>query len=146
MVLRLQVDAIPDITGVQVQINTTAPAFAPEEIERAMARQPGFRDMRSLTKTGLSQVTLIYDDGMDQLRARLVTERLATARDLLPSGSAPQLVPITTGLGEIWYYTLDWTQPPAGMNDQQQLMELYEAQEYIVKPMLRRIQSMPRCH
>lgn len=149
--LRLQVDAIPDITGLQVQINTTVPAFAPEEIERlvtlpierAMAGQPGLRDMRSLTKTGVSQVTLIYDDGVDQLRARqLVTERLATVRDLLPSGSAPQLAPITTGLGEIWYYTLDWTQPPAGMNDQQQLMELYEAQEYIVKPMLRAIQGV----
>jgi cobalt-zinc-cadmium resistance protein CzcA len=149
--LRLQVDAIPDITGVQVQINTTVPAFAPEEIEhlvtlpieRAMAGQPGLRDMRSLTKTGLSQVTLIYGDGTDQLRARqLVTERLAAVRDLLPSGSVPQLAPITTGLGEIWYYTLDWTQPPAGMNEQQQLVELYEAQEYIVKPILRAVQGV----
>lgn len=149
--LRLQVDAIPDITGVQVQINTTVPAFAPEEIERlvtlpierAMAGQPGLRDMRSLTKTGLSQVTLIYEDGTDQLRARqFVTERLTTARDMLPSGTSPRLAPITTGLGEIWYYTLNWTQPPADMDEQQQLMELYEAQEYTVKPMLRAIQGV----
>jgi len=144
--LQLEVDAIPDITGVQVQINTTVPAFAPEEIERlvtlpierAMAGQPGLRDMRSLTKTGLSQVTLLYEDGTDQLRSRqLVTERLATVRDMLPAGSTSQLAPITTGLGEIWYYTLEWVQPPARLDEQQQLMELYEAQEYIVKPMLR---------
>ena len=76
--LNLQIDAIPDITGVQVQINTTVPALAPEEIERlvtlpierSMGGQPGLREMRSLTKTGLSQVTLIYEDGTDQLRAR----------------------------------------------------------------------------
>lgn len=149
--LRLQVDAIPDITGVQVQINTTVPAFAPEEIERlvtlpierAMAGQPGLSEMRSLTKTGLSQVTLIYEDGTDQFRARqLVTERLATVRDMLPSGFVPQLAPITTGLGEIWYYTLEWAQPPAGLDEQLQLMELYEAQEYIIKPMLRAIQGV----
>ena len=149
--LRLQVDAIPDITGVQVQINTTVPALAPEEIEhlvtlpieRVMAGQLGLREMRSLTKTGLSQVTLIYEDGTDQLRARqLVTERLATVRSILPSGSVPQLAPITTGLGEIWYYTLDWAQPPEGMNEQQQLMELFEAQEYTIKPMLRAIQGV----
>ncbi|RTL50109.1 MAG: efflux RND transporter permease subunit [Bradyrhizobiaceae bacterium] len=149
--LRLQVDAIPDITGVQVQINTTVPAFAPEEIERlvtlpierVMAGQPGLSEMRSLTKTGLSQVTLIYEDGTDQFRARqLVTERLATVRDMLPSGSVPQLAPITTGLGEIWYYTLEWAQSPAGLDEQLQLMELYEAQEYIIKPMLRAIQGV----
>ena len=149
--LQLQVDAIPDITGVQVQVNTTVPAFAPEEIERlvtlpierAMAGQPSLREMRSLTKSGLSQVTLVYEDGTDQLRARqLVTERLATLRDMLPAGSAPQLAPITTGLGEIWYYTLEWAQPPEGMDEQRLLMELYEAQEYIIKPMLRAIQGV----
>jgi cobalt-zinc-cadmium resistance protein CzcA len=149
--LHLQVDAIPDITDVQVQINTTVPAFAPEEIERlvtlpierAMGGQPGLREMRSLTKTGLSQVTLIYEDGTDQLRARqFVTERVTSVRDMLPSGSSPRLAPITTGLGEIWYYTLEWNQPPAGMDEQQQLMELYEAQEYIVKPMLLTIQGV----
>lgn len=149
--LRLQVDAVPDITGVQVQINTMVPAFAPEEIERlvtlpierAMAGQPGLREMRSLTKTGLSQVTLIYEDGTDQLRARqFVTERLTAVRDTLPSGASSRLAPITTGLGEIWYYTLAWAQPHAGMDEQLQLMELYEAQEYIVKPMLRAVQGV----
>lgn len=149
--LNLQIDAIPDITGVQVQINTTVPALAPEEIERlvtlpierSMGGQPGLREMRSLTKTGLSQVTLIYEDGTDQLRARqFVNERLTAARDTLPAGSSPRLAPITTGLGEIWYYTLEWAQPPSGMDEQQQLMELFEAQEYIVRPMLRAIQGV----
>lgn len=144
----LQIDAIPDITGVQVQINTTVPALAPEEIERlvtlpierAMGGQPGLDQTRSLTKTGLSQVTLLYKDGTDQLKARqLVTERLAAVRDQLPPGSTPQLAPITTGLGEIFYYTLEWRKPPPGLDAQAQLMALYEAQEYTVRPMLRAV-------
>ena len=148
----LQIDAIPDITGVQVQINTTVPALAPEEIERlvtlpierAMGGQPGLDQTRSLTKTGLSQVTLLYKDGTDQLKARqLVTERLAAVRDQLPPGSTPQLAPITTGLGEIFYYTLEWRKPPPGLDAQGQLMALYEAQEYTVRPMLRAVAGSP---
>ncbi|WP_010545338.1 efflux RND transporter permease subunit [Sphingomonas elodea] len=144
----LQIDAIPDITGVQVQINTPVAALAPEEIERlvtlpierAMGGQPGLDQTRSLTKTGLSQVTLLYKDGTDPLKARqLVTERLNAVRDQLPAGSTPQLAPITTGLGEIYYYTLEWRQPPQGMSAERQLMELYEAQEYTVRPMLRAV-------
>ncbi|MHA0327900.1 efflux RND transporter permease subunit [Sphingomonas melonis] len=146
--INLQIDAIPDITGVQVQINTQVPALAPEEIERlvtlpierAMGGQPGLDQTRSLTKTGLSQVTLLYKDGTDQLKARqLVTERLTAVQNQLPPGSTPQLAPITTGLGEIYYYTLEWRRPPAGMDAQRQLMELYEAQEYTVRPMLRAV-------
>ncbi|MDF0487528.1 CusA/CzcA family heavy metal efflux RND transporter [Sphingomonas sp. H39-1-10] len=144
----LQIDAIPDITGVQVQINTQVPALAPEEIERlvtlpierAMGGQPGLDQTRSVTKTGLSQVTLLYKDGTDQLKARqLVTERLNAVRDQLPAGSTPQLAPITTGLGEIYYYTLEWRRPRPGMSAERQLMELYEAQEYTVRPMLRAV-------
>ncbi|WP_294254283.1 CusA/CzcA family heavy metal efflux RND transporter [uncultured Sphingomonas sp.] len=144
----LQIDAIPDITGVQVQINTPVAALAPEEIERlvtlpierAMGGQPGLDQTRSLTKTGLSQVTLLYKDGTDQLKARqLVTERLNAVRDQLPAGTTPQLAPITTGLGEIYYYTLEWRRPPPGMSAERQLMELYEAQEYTVRPMLRAV-------
>ncbi|WP_419826100.1 efflux RND transporter permease subunit [Sphingomonas sp.] len=147
----LQIDAIPDITGVQVQINTQVPALAPEEIERlvtlpierAMGGQPGLDETRSLTKTGLSQVTLLYKDGTDQLRARqLVTERLTAVTAQLPPGSAPQLAPITTGLGEIYYYTLEWKRPPAGMDPVRQLMEIYEAQEYTVRPMLRAVEGV----
>ncbi|WP_375382576.1 efflux RND transporter permease subunit [uncultured Sphingomonas sp.] len=144
----LEIDAIPDVTGVQVQINTTVPSLAPEEIEhlatlpieRAMGGQPGLDEIRSLTKTGLSQVTLLYKDGTDQFRARqLVTERLNAVQSQLPPGSEPQLAPITTGLGEIYYYTLEWRQPPRGMAPMRQLMELYEAQEYTVRPMMRAV-------
>jgi cobalt-zinc-cadmium resistance protein CzcA len=147
----LQIDAIPDITGVQVQINTQVPALAPEEIERlvtlpierAMGGQAGLDETRSLTKTGLSQVTLLYKDGTDQLHARqLVTERLTAVRDQLPPGSTPQLAPITTGLGEIYYYTLEWRKPPTGMLATRQLMELYEAQEYTVRAMLRAVEGV----
>ena len=147
----LQIDAIPDITGVQVQINTQVPALAPEDtehlvtlpIERAMGGQPGLEETRSLTKTGLSQVTLLYKDGTDQLHARqLVTERLNAVRDQLPAGSTPQLAPITTGLGEIYYYTIEWKQTPTGMGSMRQLMELYEAQEYTVRPMLRAVEGV----
>ena len=144
----LKIDAIPDITGVQVQINTSVSSLAPEEIERlvtlpierAMGGQPGLQETRSLTKTGLSQVTLLYQDGTEQLPARqLVTERLAAVSDQLPAGSSPQLAPITTGLGEIYYYTLQWKKPPEGLTPQSQLMELYEAQEYTVRPLLRAV-------
>ena len=147
----LKIDAIPDITGVQVQINTAVPALAPEDterlvtlpIERAMGGQAGLEETRSLTKTGLSQVTLLYKDGTDQLHARqLVTERLSAVRDQLPAGSTPQLAPITTGLGEIFYYTLEWKRAPPGMDPQRQLMELYEAQEYTVRPMLRAVEGV----
>ena len=109
--MRLPIDAIPDITGSQVQINTMVPGLAPEEIElratipieRVMAGQPGLSDMRSLTKGGLSQVTLLFEDGTDIMRARqIVTERLAGVREQLPPGASPQLAPITTGLGEIF--------------------------------------------
>ncbi len=147
----LRIDAIPDITGVQVQVNTMVPSLAPEEIERlatlpierAMAGQPGLVETRALTKTGLAQVTLIYADGTDQMRARqLVTERLNAVRDQLPPGATPQLAPITTGVGEIYYYTLEWKRPPRGMTTQRQLMDLYEAQEYTVRPMLRAVSGV----
>ena len=154
----LPIDAIPDVTGVQVQVNTAVPGLAGEEIEtrvtvpieRLMGGQPGLTGFRSLTRSGLSQVTLLYEDGTDVMRARqVVTERLATAMATLPPGSAPQLAPITTGLGEILYYTLEWDHPPhaephhAGLQpastQDEHLMALAETQEYVVIPMLRQV-------
>src|SRR5207245_8759589 len=102
----LPIDAVPDITGVQVQINTEVPALAAEEseklvtqpIEREMAGLPGVEEMRSLTKFGLSQVTLNFKDGSDIYRARqLVAERLQGVLDRLPAGASPKLAPISTG-------------------------------------------------
>src|SRR5881296_3949506 len=148
--LNLPIDAVPDITGVQVQINTEVPALAAEEseklvtrpIEIEMAGLPGMEDMRSLTKFGLSQVTLDFSDGTDIFRARqLVAERLQGVLESLPPGAKAKLAPISTGLGEIFYYNVqyraDATNKPA--TELEQLIALSEIQEYIIKPLLRTV-------
>src|SRR5881227_2829086 len=145
---RLPIDAVPDITGVQVQINTEVPALASEEseklvtqvIEREMAGLAGLDEMRSLTKFGLSQVTLDFADGTDIYRARqLVAERLQGVLERLPKGASPKLAPISTGLGEIFYYNVqyraDATNKPVSELDQ--LIELSQIQEYTIRPLLR---------
>jgi cobalt-zinc-cadmium resistance protein CzcA len=146
----LPIDAVPDITGVQVQVNTEVPALAAEEseklvtqpIERELAGLPGVEEMRSITKLGLSQVTLQFRDGTDIYRARqLVTERLQGVLERLPAGTLPKLAPISTGLGEIFYYNVqyraDATNKPA--TELEELIELSEIQEYIIKPLLRTV-------
>src|SRR3989449_1173201 len=146
----LPIDAVPDITGVQVQINTEVPALAAEEseklvtrpIEIEMAGLSGMEDMRSLTKFGLSQVTLNFRDGTDIFRARqLVAERLQGVLESLPPGAKAKLAPISTGLGEIFYYNVqyraDATNKPA--TELEQLIALSEIQEYIIKPLLRTV-------
>ena len=104
----LPIDAVPDITNPQVQVNTEVPALAPEESEMAvtipleieLAGIQDVQEMRSLTKFGLSQVTLIFRDGVDLYRARqLVAERLQAVGDRLPAGLTPTMAPISTGLG-----------------------------------------------
>src|SRR6187455_2254626 len=113
----LLIDAVPDITGVQVQINSEVPALAAEEseklvtqpIELELAGLPGVEEMRSITKFGLSQVTLNFKDGTDIYRARqLTTERLQGVLERLPKGVLPRLAPISTGLGEILYYSVNY--------------------------------------
>jgi cobalt-zinc-cadmium resistance protein CzcA len=146
--LRLPIDAVPDITNPQVQINTAVPALAPEEVEKLvtfpieseMAGLPDMVELRSLSKFGLSQVTMTFKDGVDLYRTRqLVTERLQGVLDDLPEGLSPKLAPIATGLGEIFYYSLDYTpdakDKPA--TREQQLTALRQIQEYTVKPLLR---------
>src|SRR5438093_6273056 len=112
---RLPIDAVPDITNVQVQINTEVPALAPEEIEKLvtfpleteLSGVPGMTEVRSLTRFGLSQITLIFEDGTDIYRTRqLVGERLQGVAEKLPVGLAPKLAPITTGLSEIYQYVV----------------------------------------
>ena len=147
--VQLPIDAVPDITGVQVQINTQVPALAAEEsellvtrpLEIAMAGVPGVQEMRSLTKFGLSQVTLLFRDGTDLYRARqLVSERLQSTMDQLPRDVSPKLAPISTGLGEIFYYTVNY-KPGAKKPESpiEQLEELTELQEYTIKPLLRMV-------
>lgn len=146
----LPMDAVPDITGVQIQVNTEVSALAAEESERlitrpleiALAGLPGVQEMRSITKFGLSQITLQFEDDIEIYRARqLVTERLQTAMEDLPKGTSPKLAPISTGLGEIFYYSVNYKadakHKPA--SEQDQLLELSEIQEYTIKPLLRTV-------
>jgi cobalt-zinc-cadmium resistance protein CzcA len=151
--LHLPIDAVPDITGIQVQINTEVPALAAEEseklvtqvIEREMAGLPGMAEMRSLTKFGLSQVTLDFSEDTDIYRARqLVSERLQGVLEQLPQGASPKIAPISTGLGEILYYSVsyrpDAVKKPADELDQ--LIELSEIQEYTIRPLLRTVKGI----
>jgi len=146
--LRLPIDAVPDITNPQVQINTAVPALAPEEIEKLvtfpieseMAGLPGMVELRSLSKFGLSQVTMVFRDNVDLYRTRqLVSERLSSVLDELPPGLTPQLAPIATGLGEIYYYAVEFTESATNKpaTRQEQLMALKLIQDYQIKPMLR---------
>ena len=148
--LRLPIDATPDITNVQVQINTEVKGLAPEEIEKLvtfplemeMSGVPGMTELRSLSKSGLSQITLVFSDETDVYRARqLVSERMLNAAEELPAGLTPKLAPITTGLGEIFYYVVDYradapNRPPTRA---EQLMELKLIHDFVVKPALRTV-------
>ena len=151
--LRLPLDAVPDITNPQVQINTAIAALAPEEIEKqvtfpiesVMSGIPGMVEFRSLSKSGLSQVTMIFENGTDLYRARqLVTERLQQAAEDLPPGLTPKLAPIATGLGEIFYYAVDYradaTNKPATRREQ--LMALKLIHDYQIKPLLRQTRGV----
>ncbi|MDX2028246.1 MAG: CusA/CzcA family heavy metal efflux RND transporter [Alphaproteobacteria bacterium] len=111
----LPIDAVPDITNVQVQINTTAPALSPTEIEKqvtfpvetALAGIPGLSNTRSISRNGFSQVTAIFEDNVDIYFARQqVNERLAEAKESLPVGAEPRMGAISTGLGEIYMWTV----------------------------------------
>ena len=112
----LPIDAVPDITNVQVQINTKAAGYSPLEteqritypIETVMAGLPHLEQTRSLSRYGLSQVTVIFQDGTDIYFARqLVNQRIQEAKDKLPSGITPTMSPISTGLGEIYLWTVE---------------------------------------
>lgn len=112
---QLPLDAVPDITNVQVQVLTNAPAWGPVDVERtvtfpveaAMSGLPGVEELRSVSRFGLSAVTVVFEEGTDLLRARqLVSERLSMAREQLPEGVSPELGPLSTGLGEIYSFEL----------------------------------------
>lgn len=141
----LPIDAVPDITNVQVQVNTSVEGLVPEEIERfitypvesEMGGMPGVESIRSITRFGLSQVTIIFEEGTDIFRARqLVGEKLQNIKDELPEGVQPSLGPITTGLGEIYFYALDAKEKAAGDERAEQLMELRALNEWLIKPRL----------
>ena len=143
---RLPIDAVPDISNVQVQINTEATGFSPLEseqwisfpIETAMAGLPNLDYTRSLSRYGLSQVTVVFEDGTDIYFARqLVSERLQIVNSSLPSGLLPAMGPIATGLGEIFMYTVS-AQADARKEDGTiySAMDLRTIQDWIIKPQL----------
>ena len=146
--MRLSVDAFPDVTNVQVQVATEAPGRSPEEIERfvtvpleiAMTGLPGLVEMRSLNKSGLSIITLVFTDATDVYFARqLVTERLIEVTPRMPAGIVPVLGPVSTGLGEVYQYTLD--HPDDGQREltQAELTERRTIQDWVARPLLRSI-------
>ncbi|MCC6862929.1 MAG: efflux RND transporter permease subunit, partial [Bryobacterales bacterium] len=141
----LPVDAVPDITTNQVQINAVAPSFTPLEMEKyvtfpielAMAGLPRTEDVRSLSRFGLSQVTVTFEDDVDVYWARqLVLERLIGAQKELPAGITPEIAPISTGLGEIYQFTLE---ADPGAAQKYSLMDLRTLLDWFVKPQLRTV-------
>ncbi len=147
-VKKLSVDAFPDVTNVQVQVATEAPGRSPEEVERfvtvpieiTMTGLPGLVEMRSLNRNGLSIVTLVFTEKTDIYFARqLVMERLLEVMTKMPVGVAPVMAPPSTGLGEIYQYTIEH---PSDGNQEIGVDELIERrliQDWIVRPMLRSI-------
>ena len=146
--MKLSVDAFPDVTNVQVQVATEALGRSPEEIERfvtipleiAMTGLPGLVEMRSLNKSGLSIITLVFTDQTDVYFARqLVTERLIEVRGNLPPGISPVLGPLSTGLGEVYQYTLDHPDDGTRELTPEELAERRIVQDWVVRPLLRSI-------
>ena len=146
---KLPIDAVPDITNVQVQINSAAAGFSPLEteqritfpIETAMAGLPGMQQTRSLSRSGLSQVTVIFKDGTDLFFARqLVNERLQVAREQLPASIETAMGPISTGLGEIFLWTVE-AKDDALKDDgtPYTATDLRVIQDWIIKPQLRNV-------
>jgi cobalt-zinc-cadmium resistance protein CzcA len=146
---QLPIDAVPDITNVQVQVNTSAPGYSPLEteqrvtypLETVMSGLPNLEQTRSLSRYGLSQITVIFKDGTDIFFARqLVNERLQGAKDQLPSGITPSLGPISTGLGEIYLWTVE-AKDGATKQDGSPYTptDLREIQDWIIKPQLRNV-------
>ncbi len=171
--LRLPIDAVPDITNVQVQINTPYPALSPNEIEKqvtfpletALAGIPGLQSTRSLSRNGFSQITAVFDDGTDIYFARQqVKERLDQGKEALPPGAEPVMGPVSTGLGEIYMYSVRYKHPGGSGaeikdgrpgwqsdssyltadgerlgNDVQQASYLRTVQDWIISPQLRNV-------
>ncbi|HEY9016763.1 CusA/CzcA family heavy metal efflux RND transporter [Thiomicrospira sp.] len=146
---KLPIDAVPDITNVQVQINTEAPGYSPLEaeqritylIENELAGLPKLDYTRSLSRYGLSQVTVVFEEGTDLYFARnLINERLVAIKSQLPTGLDPKMGPIATGLGEIFMYTVEAEPGQLKPNGEPyNTMDLREIQDWIIKPQLAKV-------
>jgi cobalt-zinc-cadmium resistance protein CzcA len=149
---KLPIDAVPDITNVQVQINTAAPGYSPLEseqritypVETALAGLPKLSYTRSLSRYGLSQVTVVFEEGTDIYFARnLINARLGAIKSALPPGLEPEMGPISTGLGEIFMYTVQ-ANPDARMvnGESYNATALREIQDWIIKPQLAQVKGV----
>lgn len=147
----LAIDAVPDITNVQVSVSSEVEGLVPEEIERVItypieAAVNGIANVthiRSISKFGLSQVVVNFEDGTDIYWARQqVTERISAVVGELPTGIQPKLGPIATGLGDIVMFTVEADQPATGLERKAQLMELRAIQEWMIRPRLMTVQGV----
>ena len=146
---RLPIDAVPDITNVQVQINTEAPGYSPFEaeqrvtlpLEATLSGLPHLVELRSMSKYGLSQITIAFEDGTDIYWARqVVSERIRTAQSALPEGLDPDMGPVTTGLGDIFMWVvhaLPGAVTPEGKPYTP--TDLRTIQDWIIRPQLRTV-------
>jgi cobalt-zinc-cadmium resistance protein CzcA len=163
-VMRLPIDAVPDITNRQVQITTVAPALGPEEVERqvtfpletALAGLPGLTETRSLSRHGFSQITAVFTDSTDIYFARsLVNERIQASREDLPDGLTPSMGPVVTGLGEVYIWTIEFKGRPAAtgapyttlegerlVTDEEKATYLRTVQDWIVAPQLKSVKGV----
>lgn len=139
----LPIDAFPDVTPVQVQVITRAPSLAPSEIERLvtfpleieLTNLPGKTELRSISRFGLSVITVVFEDRMDLYFARqLVLERILRAQSGLPASAEPVLGPVSTGLSEVYMYLVE--------GSTQSLMELRTLQDWVIRPMLRAVPGL----
>lgn len=149
---KLPIDAVPDITNIQVQVNTQALGYSPLEVEQritfpletVMAGLPNLEQTRSLSRYGLSQITIIFKDGTDIYFARqLINERLQEAKGNLPAGIEPNMGPIATGLGEIYMWTVETED--AATNEEGNpytLSDLRTVQDWVIKPQLRNVKGV----
>ena len=139
----LPIDAFPDVTPVQVQVITRAPSLAPPEIERLvtfpleieLTNLPGKTELRSVSRFGLSVITVVFEDRVDVYFARqLVLERMLQARPRLPQSAEPVLGPVSTGLSEVFMYLVE--------GSTQTLMDLRTLQDWVIRPMLRAVPGL----
>lgn len=144
----IPIDAFPDVTSVLVQVVTKAPGLSPAEVERLVTYPielqltgvPSLTEMRSLTKVGLSLITIVFDDSMDiNLARQLVLERLLEVEEQLPPGAEPMLVPNSTGLGEVFQYYLE-SHPGSAVDadtEHQSLIRQRTIQDWVIRPLLK---------
>jgi len=144
---KIPIDAFPDVTNVQVQVISEAPGRSPVEVEKfvtfpievTMSGLPRLTELRSLSKFGLSMVTIVFEDGVDIYFARqLVLERLIEAKEKLPEGVEVSLGPVSTGLGEIYQYTLEPLATDGALSEEQ-LIDLRTMQDWMVRPLLKTV-------